>query len=60
MWPPEPRARDVIDVFDPFGGSLTTMAVAMEMGRRAISTEMHLEYAQGGVARLIRFSRRKD
>jgi hypothetical protein len=38
-------------VFDPFGGSLTTMAVAMEMGRRAISTEMHLEYAQGGIAR---------
>jgi hypothetical protein len=23
----------------------------MEMGRRAISTEMHLEYAQGGIAR---------
>lgn len=38
-------------VFDPFGGSLTTMAVAMEMGRRAIATELHREYAEGGVAR---------
>jgi hypothetical protein len=45
-------------VFDPFGGSLTTMAVAMEMGRRAISTELHLEYAQGGTARFDSLFRR--
>lgn len=39
-------------VYDPCAGSLTTMAVAMAMGRRAIATEMHREYLAGGLARL--------
>ncbi len=43
------RAGDT--VFDPFGGSLTTAAVAQRLGRRWLSSEMNLEYLRGGRAR---------
>jgi DNA modification methylase len=39
-------------VFDPCGGSLTTMATAIEMGRYAISNDIHREYVLGGRGRL--------
>jgi site-specific DNA-methyltransferase (cytosine-N4-specific) len=43
--------RDDI-VWDPFGGSLTTFATAIAMGRRAISNDRIREYLHGGLARL--------
>lgn len=38
-------------VFDPFGGSLTTAAVAERLGRRWITSECMLDYIEGGRAR---------
>lgn len=43
------RADDL--VFDPFGGSLTTGAVAERLGRRWIASECMLDYIEGGRAR---------
>jgi site-specific DNA-methyltransferase (cytosine-N4-specific) len=39
-------------VFDPCGGSLTTLATAIEMERYAISGDLHREYVLGGRGRL--------
>lgn len=38
-------------VFDPFGGSQTTAAVAERLGRRWITSELMLDYIEGGQAR---------
>ena len=38
-------------VFDPFGGSNTTGALAEEMGRRWLSVEANREYAEGSWGR---------
>lgn len=39
-------------VYDPFGGSLSTLAVCQEMGRECIISEAMLEYAHGGCGKL--------
>lgn len=39
-------------VFDPFGGSFTTAAVAQRLGRRSISIECNPKYVQAGMARI--------
>lgn len=41
-------------VYDPFGGSLTTAAVAAHMGRQAITSEINPTYIGLGDARLTR------
>ena len=38
-------------VLDPFGGSFTTAAVAVELGRRVISMDINLEYYKIGLRR---------
>jgi len=46
-------ATDAGDVvYDPCGGSLTTLAVATEMERFAIAGDLHREYVLGGRGRL--------
>lgn len=39
-------------VFDPFGGSFTTSAVAKRLNRKSISIDMNLEYYKIGLRRL--------
>ena len=39
-------------IFDPFGGSFTTGAVAKKLGRKSISVELNPEYLEIGIRRL--------
>lgn len=39
-------------IFDPFGGSFTTGAVAKKLGRKSISVELNPEYFEIGIRRL--------
>ena len=39
-------------VFDPFGGSFTTSAVAKKLGRKSISVDLNPEYYKIGIRRL--------
>ncbi|MFB6349167.1 DNA-methyltransferase [Moraxella sp. ZJ142] len=39
-------------VFDPFGGTMTTSAVAKKLGRNYLAIEQKLEYVQAGIKRV--------
>lgn len=39
-------------MFDPFGGSFTTSAVAKKLGRKSISIDLNPEYYKVGIRRV--------